>query len=43
VYTDADGFYSLAWAKNGPHPLLVRKAGYTLFDSTGTSGTDLVA
>lgn len=37
VYTDADGFYSLAWAKNGPHPLLVRKAGYTLFDPTGTS------
>jgi hypothetical protein len=36
VHTDANGFYSLAWAKNGLHPLLVTKAGYDTFDPTGT-------
>ena len=33
--TDADGFYSFAWAANGVHPLFVTKDGYTLFDPTG--------
>jgi hypothetical protein len=28
AYTDANGFYSFAWSRNGWHPLLVRKAGY---------------
>jgi hypothetical protein len=36
VHTDANGFYSLAWAMNGPHPLFVEKAGYDIFDPTGT-------
>jgi hypothetical protein len=36
VYTDANGFYSLEWAQNGVHPLFVRKAGYEIFDPTGT-------
>ena len=42
VYSDARGFYSLSWASNGVHPLLVRKAGFdvhepdrTLPDGTG--------
>jgi hypothetical protein len=35
VHTDADGIYSLAWALNGVHPLLVRKAGYEIYDPTG--------
>jgi carboxypeptidase family protein len=35
VYTDADGFYSLAWAVDGVHPLYVTKAGYGIFDPTG--------
>jgi hypothetical protein len=37
VYTDADGFYSFAWARNGFHPLLIRKTGYNIFDSAATS------
>jgi hypothetical protein len=36
VYTDADGFYSLAWTMDGQHPLFVTKAGYDIFDPTGT-------
>jgi hypothetical protein len=28
AYTDANGFYSFGWSRNGWHPLLVRKAGY---------------
>lgn len=36
VYTDADGFYSLAWTINGVHPLFVTKAGYEIVDPTGT-------
>jgi hypothetical protein len=36
VYTDASGFYSLAWTFNGVHPLFVTKAGYEIFDPTGT-------
>jgi len=35
VYTDANGFYSLAWAMNGAHPLFVTKAGYEISDPTG--------
>jgi hypothetical protein len=38
VHTDANGYYSLAWAKNGHHPLLVRKVGYGVLDSTDTVG-----
>jgi hypothetical protein len=36
VHTDAAGFYSLAWTRNGVHLLFVTKAGYALFDPTGT-------
>jgi hypothetical protein len=36
VYTDANGFYSLAWTTDGQHPLFVTKAGYDIFDPTGT-------
>jgi len=36
VNTNADGFYSLEWTMNGVHPLFVRKAGYEIFDPTGT-------
>jgi len=35
VYTNADGFYSLAWAIDGVHPLFVTKAGYEISDPTG--------
>jgi len=35
VNTDADGFYSLAWAIDGVHPLFVTKAGYAIYDPTG--------
>jgi hypothetical protein len=35
AYTDANGFYSLAWALNGVHPLFVTKAGYEIVDPTG--------
>jgi len=35
VNTDADGFYSLAWALDGVHPLFVTKAGYAIYDPTG--------
>jgi Carboxypeptidase regulatory-like domain len=38
VTTKADGFYRLEWTTNGVHPLLVTKAGYELFGSTGRSG-----
>ena len=33
--TDADGFYRLAWAIDGVHPLFVTKAGYAIYDPTG--------
>jgi hypothetical protein len=36
VYTDAHGFYSLAWTMDGQHPLFVTKAGYDIVDPTGT-------
>ena len=36
VHTDADGFYSLAWASNGLHPLFVTKAGYEIHNPAGT-------
>jgi Carboxypeptidase regulatory-like domain len=32
VQTDANGFYSLAWAINGVHPLFVTKPGYEIVD-----------
>jgi len=35
VYTDPDGFYSLAWTIDGVHPLFVKKAGYAIFNPTG--------
>jgi hypothetical protein len=35
VYTDANGFYRLAWSMNRAHPLFVRKAGYEISDPTG--------
>jgi hypothetical protein len=34
--TDANGFYSFSWARNGVHPLLVWKVGYAIVDPTGT-------
>jgi hypothetical protein len=40
VYTDANGFYSLDWTGNGVHPLLVRKAGFAIFDPAGTLTDD---
>jgi len=33
--TNANGFYSFSWARNGVHPLLVWKDGYELTDSSG--------
>lgn len=36
VRTNAGGFYSLQWTTNGVHPLFVTKAGYGIFDPTGT-------
>lgn len=33
--TDANGFYSFSWARNGVHPLLVWKDGYVVVDPTG--------
>ena len=36
VYTNADGVYSLEWTANGVHALFVSKAGYEIFDPTGT-------
>jgi hypothetical protein len=36
VYTDANGFYSLAWTTDGQHLLFFTKAGYDIFDPTGT-------
>ena len=43
--TDANGFYSFSWARNGVHPLLVWKDGYVVLDATGTpsDGTALNA
>lgn len=32
VYTDANGFYSLAWTYNGANPLFVTKANYEIAD-----------
>jgi hypothetical protein len=40
VYTDANGFYSLDWARNGGHPLFVTKAGFEIFDPAGTLTDD---
>jgi hypothetical protein len=34
--SDASGFYSFSWARNGVHPLLVWKDGYVVVDPTGT-------
>jgi hypothetical protein len=44
VYTDADGFYSLDWTSNGVHHLLVEKAGFEIFDPTGslTHGEEMI-
>lgn len=36
VYTDATGVYSFGWARNGVHPLLVRKTGCDVKDPAGT-------
>jgi len=36
VHTNADGFYRLEWTANGVHSLFVSKAGYQIFDPTGT-------
>ena len=36
VRTNGNGFYSLAWTTNGVHALFVTKAGYEIFDPTGT-------
>ena len=33
--SDANGFYSFAWARNGVHPLLVWKDGYVVMDPSG--------
>jgi hypothetical protein len=35
VGTDADGAYRFEWTYDGFHPLLVRKMGYRIIDSTG--------
>lgn len=35
VNTNADGFYSLAWAMAGIHPLYVTKPGYAIVDPSG--------
>jgi hypothetical protein len=45
VYTDANGVYSLAWTGNGVHHLLVEKAGFEIFDPTGslTHGEEMIA
>jgi len=34
--TDANGFYSFSWARNGLHPLLVWKDGYVVLDPSRT-------
>lgn len=34
--SDANGFYSFSWARNGVHPLLVWKDGYVVVDPSGT-------
>ena len=36
VHTDASGFYSFGWSRNGAHPLLVRKDGYSIRGATET-------
>jgi hypothetical protein len=33
--SDANGFYSFSWARNGVHPLMVWKDGYVVIDATG--------
>jgi hypothetical protein len=33
--SDANGFYTFAWARNGVHPLLVWKDGYDVIDPMG--------
>jgi hypothetical protein len=33
--SDANGFYSFAWARNGVHPLLVWKAGFVVVGPSG--------
>jgi hypothetical protein len=33
--SDANGFYTFAWARNGVHPLLVWKDGYLVIDPSG--------
>ncbi len=35
VHTDANGFYSLDWARNGGHPLYVEKVGFEIFEPAG--------
>lgn len=42
VYTDANGFYSLAWAYNGANPLFVTKADYEIADPRLRDGTGRV-
>ena len=36
VDTDAQGFYSLSWAANGVHALMVRKDGFAVKDPSRT-------
>jgi hypothetical protein len=33
--SDANGFYSFAWARNGVHPLLVWKEGFVVVGPSG--------
>jgi hypothetical protein len=42
--TDANGAYSFGWSRNGAHPLLVRKDGYSVRGATGTfpDGTERI-
>jgi hypothetical protein len=35
VHSDTTGTYSFAWSANGPHRLLVRKAGFGLANPSG--------
>lgn len=34
--SDANGFYSFSWARNGVHPLFVWKDGYVVIHPSGT-------
>jgi len=36
--SDANGFYSFSWARNGVHPLLIWKDGYDVIDHEGRLG-----